>query len=123
MPGKSGGQECPPSFITIQIFAHSVCRTAPLAASELGMDEKSLDSFRSSLDANYEWPCIYPFKFIVPKAQVDAVLELFADDPVRAKDSSSGRFTAFTMEMNMHSCDEVIAVYQRVAQIEGVISL
>lgn len=87
------------------------------------MDEKSLDSFRSSLDANYDWPCLYPFKFIVPKDKVDQVLDLFADDPVRAKDSSSGRFTAFTMEMNMHSCDEVIAVYQRVAQVEGVISL
>ena len=86
-------------------------------------EDKSLESFRSSLDANYEWPCLYPFKFIVPKDQVDAVLELFADDPVRAKDSSSGRFTAFTMEMNMHSCDEVIAVYQRVSQIKGVISL
>ena len=87
------------------------------------MDEKSLDSFRSSLDANYDWPCLYPFKFIVPKDKVDQVLDLFADDPVRAKDSSSGRLTAFTMEMNMHSCDEVIAVYQRVAQVEGVISL
>lgn len=86
-------------------------------------DDQSLDSFRSSLDANYEWPSLYPFKFIVPKDQVETVLELFADDPVRAKDSSSGRFTAFTMEMNMHSSDEVIAIYQRVAQIKGVISL
>lgn len=87
------------------------------------LDDTSLESFRSSLDANYDWPSIYPFKFIVPKDQVAQVLDLFADDPVRAKDSSTGRFTAFTMEMNMHSCDEVIAIYQRVAQIEGVISL
>jgi hypothetical protein len=27
------------------------------------------------------------------------------------------------MEMNMHSSDEVIAIYQRVAQVPGVISL
>jgi putative lipoic acid-binding regulatory protein len=87
------------------------------------LDDKSLESFRSSLDANYDWPSIFPFKFIVPKDQVQEVLDLFADDPVRAKKSSTGRFTAFTMEMNMHSCDEVIAIYQRVAQIEGVISL
>jgi len=80
------------------------------------LDDKSLESFRSSLDANYDWPSIFPFKFIVPKDQVQ-------EDPVRAKKSSTGRFTAFTMEMNMHSCDEVIAIYQRVAQIEGVISL
>ena len=86
-------------------------------------DDDSLESFRSSLNTNYEWPCIFPFKFIVPRDQCDTVLELFADDPVRANESSSGRFIAYTMEMNMHSCDEVIAIYQRVAQVPGVISL
>ena len=86
-------------------------------------DPKSLDSFRSSLDANYQWPCLFPFKFIVPKAHVKIALDLFADDPVREKQSSNGRFTAFTLEIYVHSSDEVIAIYQRVAQIPGVISL
>lgn len=86
-------------------------------------EDESLDSFRSSLDANYDWPCLYPFKFIVPKDQTETVLALFADDPVRANESSSGRFIAYTMEMHMHSSDEVIAIYQRVAQVPGVISL
>jgi len=27
------------------------------------------------------------------------------------------------MEMHVRSCDEVIAIYQRVAQVDGVISL
>lgn len=86
-------------------------------------DNESLDSFRSSLNANYDWPCIFPFKFIVPKDQAQTVLDLFADDPVKANASSGGRFIACTMEMHMHSCDEVIAIYQRVAQVPGVISL
>jgi len=86
-------------------------------------DDDSLESFRSSLDANYDWPCLFPFKFIVPKGQSKQVLDLFADDPVKANESSTGRFIAYTMEMNMHSCDEVIAIYQRVAQVPGVISL
>jgi putative lipoic acid-binding regulatory protein len=51
------------------------------------------------------------------------VLDLFADDPVKSNESSSGRFIGYTMEMNMHSSDEVIAIYQRVAQVPGVISL
>ena len=59
-------------------------------------EDKSLESFRSSLDANYEWPCIFPFKFIVPKDQTEAVLELFADDPVQSRASRNGRFTAYT---------------------------
>ena len=87
------------------------------------MDEKDLESFRSSLDANYEWPSLYPFKFIVPVDQADSVLNLFADNPVRARESKNGRFVAYTMEIHVHSCDEVIAIYQRVAQIPGVISL
>jgi putative lipoic acid-binding regulatory protein len=86
-------------------------------------DDDSLESFRSSLDANYDWPCLFPFKFIVPKEHTQAVLDLFADDPVKANESKNGRFTAYTMEMHMHSCDEVIAIYQRVAQVPGVISL
>ena len=89
----------------------------------LMMEDGDLDSFRSSLDANYDWPSLYPFKFIVPRDQSEAVLELFADDPVQANESSTGRFIAYTMEMNMHSCDEVIAIYQRVARVPGVISL
>lgn len=87
------------------------------------MDEKDLESFRSSLDANYEWPSLYPFKFIVPVDQAESVLNLFADNPVQALESKNGRFIAYTMEIHVHSCDEVIAIYQRVAQIPGVISL
>ena len=86
-------------------------------------NQKSLASFRSSLDANYQWPCLFPFKFIVPAAQIKTVLDLFADDPVQERKSSNGRFTAFTLELYVHSSDEVIAIYQRVAQIPGVISL
>ncbi|HAV14512.1 MAG TPA: DUF493 domain-containing protein [Opitutae bacterium] len=86
-------------------------------------EDESLDSFRSSLDANYDWPCLFPFKFIVPRDQTEVVLGLFADDPVKSRESSSGRFTAYTMEMQMHSSNEVIAIYQRVAQVPGVISL
>ena len=81
-------------------------------------DCESLDSFRSSLDANYDWPCLFPFKFIVPKDQCQTVLDLFADDPVKSNESSSGRFIGFTMEMNMHSSDEVIAIYQRVPKYQ-----
>jgi putative lipoic acid-binding regulatory protein len=86
-------------------------------------DKKSLDSFRSSLDDNHQWPCLYPFKFIVPKTQIDKVLALFEEEPIRAKESSSGRFTAYTIEVHVESSDEVIAIYERVTKIPNVISL
>ena len=87
------------------------------------LEDGNLDSFRSALDANHDWPCHYTFKFIVPKDQSATVLDLFADDPVQANESSSGRFIAYTMEIYVHSCDEVIALYQRVTAVPGVISL
>ena len=86
-------------------------------------DQKSIDSFRSSLDANYEWPSIFPFKFIVPKDKTEEVLALFDIEPSRAKESSSGRFTAYTMEVKVSSSDEVLEIYERVSKVPNVISL
>ena len=65
----------------------------------------------------------FTFKFIVPRDQTETVLNLFADDPVSERPSRSGKYTAYTMEMYVHSADEVFAIYQRVAQVPGVISL
>jgi putative lipoic acid-binding regulatory protein len=86
-------------------------------------NDPSIESLRTKLDTYYDWPAIYPFKFIVPKERAGEVLDLFADDPVRERKSRNGRFVSLTMEMHMHSGDEVIAVYQRVARIPNVISL
>ena len=86
-------------------------------------DKSSLESLRSALDDNYDWPCNFTFKFIVPKEQTETVLELFADDPVSERPSKSGKYTAYTMEIFVHSADEVFAIYQRVARVPGVISL
>lgn len=86
-------------------------------------DKQSLESLRSALDDNYDWPCNFTFKFIVPRDQTETVLDLFADDPVSERPSRSGKYTAYTMEMYVHSADEVFAIYQRVAQVPGVISL
>ncbi|MEN8662741.1 MAG: DUF493 family protein [Lentimonas sp.] len=86
-------------------------------------EDESLDSFRSSLDANYEWPCVFPFKFIVPVDQTTVVLDMFDEEPVKSRKSSSGRFIAYTMDIRVSSSEEVVAIYQRVAVVPGVITL
>ena len=86
-------------------------------------NDPAIESLCTKLDEYYEWPALYPFKFIVPRESIGQVLELFADDPVETKESRNGRFVSLTMEMHMHSGDEVIAVYQRVARVPNVISL
>lgn len=86
-------------------------------------DDKSIESFRSSLDANYEWPAQFTFKFIVPQEQITLILEAFGVEPIKAKESSSGRFTSYTFEIEMHSSMQVVETYQSVNHIPGLISL
>jgi len=86
-------------------------------------DDKSTESFRSSLDANYEWPALFTFKFIVPQDQITQILESFNVDPVKANQSSSGRFTSYTFEMEMNSSQQVVDTYASVSEIPGLISL
>lgn len=86
-------------------------------------DDKSTESFRSSLDANYQWPAVFTFKFIVPQDQITQILESFTVDPVKAQQSSSGRFTSYTFEMEMNSSLQVVETYASVTNIPGLISL
>jgi uncharacterized protein len=86
-------------------------------------DDKSTESFRSSLDANYQWPAVFTFKFIVPKDQITQILESFSVNPVKAQQSSSGRFTSYTFEMEMNSSLQVVETYASVTNIPGLISL
>ena len=91
-----------------------------------GMSEdtdKTIESFKSALNDNHEWPCHYTFKFIVPKDKTSEVLDLFADDPVSERASKSGRFISYTMEMYVESADHVLSLYNRVSHIQGVITL
>ena len=86
-------------------------------------NEKTIESFKSALNDNHEWPCHYTFKFIVPKDKTSEVLNLFADDPVSARESRSGRFISYTMEMYVESANHVVSIYNRVSHIKGVITL
>ncbi len=86
-------------------------------------NEKTIESFKSALNDNHEWPCYYTFKFIVPKDKTREVLDLFADDPVSERESKSGRFISYTMEMHVESADHVLSLYNRVSHIKGVITL
>ena len=83
----------------------------------------SIDSFRISFDAHYDWPSVFPFKFIVPVEQSNQVIELLDVDDLQSRSSSKGRFVAFTLEKEMQSSDEVIALYERMSRIPGIITL
>ncbi len=86
-------------------------------------NDKSIASFKSALDDNHAWPCLYTFKFIVPQEKCTEVLSLFADDPVSERPSKNGRYISYTMDMHVESADHVISIYNRVSHINGVITL
>lgn len=86
-------------------------------------NSNAIESFKSSLDAHYEWPALFPFKFIVPIEQSNQVIELLNVDHLQSRASSKGRYVAYTLEKEVQSSDEVIALYKTMSRIPGIITL
>ncbi|PTN39067.1 DUF493 family protein [Desulfonatronum sp. SC1] len=85
---------------------------------------KDFDQFRKLLDEQCQWPSVYTFKFIVPKARAEELLAVFRSCPeVSVRESSQGKYLSVTANMLMSSSDGVVAVYEAVAGIEGIIAL
>jgi putative lipoic acid-binding regulatory protein len=82
-------------------------------------------SFRERLDTFYDWPCGYLFKFIAPKDRL-ADLEVLFDDrdaQLSTRESKKGNYVSLSAETDMGSADDVIEIYRRAAEIEGVMAL
>ncbi len=86
-------------------------------------DEGGWERFRTVLDDQMEWPNNFVFKFIAPQSGLDALKALFGLHPVRVRSSRAGNYVSITARMEMHSSDEVIAIYKAAATIDGVILL
>lgn len=82
------------------------------------------EKFRELLDEEYTWPAMYTFKFIVPADKEDEVRSLFPEQAeVITKPSSKGKYTSLTSQCSMNNADEIIDIYEKAAEIEGIISL
>lgn len=86
-------------------------------------EDLNFDSFRERLENEYEWPSLYTFKFIVPKEQEEAVMELFPKVEVSTKESSGGKYISLTARLMANSSDTIISVYEKARHIEGLIAL
>jgi len=89
------------------------------------MDE-ALENAKSILWAQQKWPGIYFFKFIVPndKVKLDLVRKLFrSEEDITYRTSKDIKFISLSCKQEMKNPDEVLAVYQKAGEIEGVISL
>lgn len=81
------------------------------------------DNFQRLLDDQVDWPSEYLFKFIAPQDSLDDLKSVFGTYPVQVRPSSKGNYASVTARMEMHSSDEVIAVYKAAGSVDGVISL
>jgi hypothetical protein len=80
--------------------------------------------FKELLDEHHDWPGNYTFKFIVAKDRVERVLDLFEErDDITTRPSRHGRYISVTANCEVSSSEEVIAVYEAAASIEGIIPL
>ncbi len=99
-------------------------------ANETSADsEKNLNpegwwsKFRQLLEEQTQWPCEYLFKFIVPKAGLEALREVFGDKETIVRAYTRGRYVSVTARFTVQSPDDVITIYMEAGKIEGVISL
>ena len=87
------------------------------------------DQFLQLLDENYDWPAIYPFKFVVPVEQVPILEAMFAEysqfknSNSTKKPSRTGKYISMTVEMEMPSSQAVLDLYEKASRIDKLIAI
>ena len=80
-------------------------------------------AFKEKLESFGTFPMPYLFKFIVPFGKESEIAAIFPKEEVVLKPSSGGKYISITIHKQVDSADQVIALYEKAAEIEGVISL
>ncbi len=75
------------------------------------------------LDETMKFPAVYLFKFIVPLAQVQNMTKILDGMEIEQKASSNGNYISVSAKALMNKSDDIVAVYEKAAVIQGVISL
>lgn len=94
------------------------------------MDKKAeefFDRLKTELEKSNTWPAIYLFKFIVPTEidKINQVEQAFdgMGAVIKTTQSKTGKFTSFSVDVQMESPQSVVDKYVEVSTIEGIISL
>jgi uncharacterized protein len=90
------------------------------------MKEDFYAKLKTKLEDQFDWPLPYLFKFIIPSdnKKLALVEALFGNDAqLSTRQSKTNKFISVSAKEVMISPDEVIAVYKKAAEIEGIMSL
>jgi putative lipoic acid-binding regulatory protein len=81
------------------------------------------DQLKSRLDTVHTWPSNYLFKFIVPLHKKSELMKVLPTGLIEEKLSRTGKYISVSLNTRVEASDDIIAVYQRAALIEGIVSL
>ena len=82
-----------------------------------------LDSFKNTLEEEYQFPAEYKFKFIVASESISKVLDLIPNSDYSKRESKSYKYTSITITKMMNNADEILYIYEKASKIDGIISL
>lgn len=94
----------------------------PLNIKPIDLSKKT-GQFKDLLDQEYNWPCQYMFKFIVPQEKKEEVSALFPEQSLSFRHSSRGSYTSVTATIEAASSEIVIATYEKASMIKGLMAL
>jgi hypothetical protein len=87
------------------------------------MNNQSDQKFRELLDQTYQWPDYYVFKFIIKIDDKGLILDKLVGFDIVETPSKQGNYISISARKLMKSTQEVIAVYEAVGTVKGLISL
>lgn len=80
-------------------------------------------NFKTRLDEVHTWPGSYLFKFVVPEAKKGELLSIMPTGMVQERSSANQKYVSISLTALMENADEVIEVYKKAANIEGILTL
>lgn len=90
------------------------------------MTDKDLESLKAKLIETTAFPTVYMFKFIVEadNRKIALVENLFDEEAeILTKQSGSGKYISITGKQVAMNVEEIIEVYKKAAQIQGIMFL
>ncbi|MFN8115440.1 MAG: DUF493 family protein [Bacteroidia bacterium] len=87
----------------------------------------TFDELRKKLEESIKsFPYVYMFKFIIKADnKTMALVEVIFDNDaeILQKQSAKGNYISITVKQVVMNVDEIISIYEKAAEIEGVMSL
>ncbi|MCB9062803.1 MAG: DUF493 family protein [Halobacteriovoraceae bacterium] len=87
------------------------------------MSDANYSRLKQLLENQNTWPSKYVFKFVVPSQGLSDIKDLLPDHDLMERPSRTGKYVAITFTNEFQNSEEIINVYKKVSNIEGIIQL